>query len=305
MRVDFEKISRPLDAPVATSRGIFTRRESLLVKISQPRDGVSAAGECAPWLGFGCETLARAERFLEKISGRDLPALPPVPDDLPCLAHALSAAAFFLKNPDAKNAPEPPPSARAKLLRRDVPETPPEKILALAARERELHGFSVFKIKIGLRDADDEIRFCEKLLADAPAGMRFRFDANGAFSKKILPALVALSAAPALEFFEQPLPPAPENDAEIFSCAEKFGAKFALDESVRAPDAFPTATPVVAVVKPALAGDFQKLLAWLARADAAPVVVSTVFENSAAGRAALFLACSRVAKNRRRAFGLG
>lgn len=305
MRFSFEKISVPFSVPVKTSRGVFPRRESLVVTLT-PEDGgrreaAAGSGECAPWIGFGCESLGDAENFLRTLRGN---APEKIPARFPCLAHAFSAAKFFSEHPELRGLPPPKNSERARLLPRSR-EDSPEKILSVLARERE-NGFRVFKIKIGLGgEPAEELNFCEKILRGVPAGTRIRFDANGAFPEKILPALCALSAAPALEFFEQPLPPSPENDGKIFAAAEKCGGKFALDESVRAPWAFPRETPVVAVVKPLLIGDFPRLLAWLETPAGADVVVSSVFENSAAGRDALFLACSRVAGKRRRAFGLG
>ncbi len=298
MKFSCEKIVAPFAVPVKTARGTFPRRESLVVKIS--RGNESACGECAPWDGFGGETLADAEMFLAAQRG-NVPEK--IPAALPCLAHAFSAARFFLENPELKNPPPPPRAACAKLLPRSR-EDSVETVLEKLARERA-DGYSVFKIKIGLDAPDAELAFCEKFLRGAPAGTRIRFDANGAFSTGVLPAFVALAAAPALEFFEQPLPPSRENDREVFAAAEKTGGKFALDESVREPWAFPRDTPAVAVVKPLLVGDFPRLLAWLEKPQDADVVVSTVFENSAAGRDALCLACSRLAANRRRAFGLG
>ena len=303
MRFSFEKISKEFPVPVETSAGTFPRRESLLVRLENEH-GDAAYGECAPWLGFGLETLADAENFLRSLDGR-VPEK--IPAALPCLAHAFSAARFFLENPAAAHAlPEalPPPSARAKLLPRRRDDSP-GKLLADAARERE-RGFSVFKIKIGLAREREELRFCEKILADAPAGTRFRFDANGALSADSLPALAELSRAPALEFFEQPLPPNPKNDAQIFAEAERRNSRFALDESVREnPSAFPRETHVVAVVKPLFVADFPALLAWLENPRGADVVISTAFENSLAGTLALRLACARLAPARRRAFGLG
>lgn len=303
MRFSFEKISKDFPVPVETSAGTFPRRESLIIRLEND-DGDFACGECAPWPGFGLETLADAENFLRGLGGR-VPEK--IPAALPCLAHAFSAARFFLENPAAAqmlSAELPPPSARAKLLRRRRDDSP-EKLLADAARERE-RGFSVFKIKIGLARERDELRFCEKILAEAPAGTRFRFDANGALSADALPALAEMSRAPALEFFEQPLPPNPKNDAKIFAEAETRESRFALDESVREnPAAFPRETRVVAVVKPLFVADFPALPAWLENPNGADVVISSVFENSPAGTLALRLACARLAHGRRRAFGLG
>lgn len=302
MHFSFEKISRPFAVPVTTASGAFPRRESLLVRLETDDGADSACGECAPWPGFGLETLDAAENFLRGLGGR-VPE--EIPAALPCLAHAFSAARFFLENPAARETPAlPPPRECAKLLRR-APGDAAEKLLADAARERD-NGFSVFKIKIGLAPQRDELRFCEKILADAPAGTRFRFDANGALSADVLPALAGLSRVPALEFFEQPLPPSQDNDARTFAAADALGALLALDESVRAdPGAFPRDTRVVAVVKPLFVADFPALLSRLAEPCGADVVVSTAFENSPAGTLALRLACARLAPARRRAFGLG
>lgn len=299
MRFSYEKISRRSGVPVQTSHGVFPTRESLIVRIDGP-DGNFACGECAPWKGFGCETLERGETFLRACRG-NIPA--EIPENLPCVAHAFSAAKFFLETPEKSNLPVAENKLCAKFICR-VPGDLPEKILAEIERGRK-SGFSVFKIKIGFDEVDRELRFCEKILEKIPAGTRIRFDANGAFSPDVLPALINLSTAPAMDFFEQPLPASPENDAEIFVAAENAGGKFALDESVRAPWAFPSGTPVIAVVKPLLIADFPRLLSWLSDSNGPQTVISTVFENSPAGAQALRLACAALAVSRRCAFGLG
>ncbi|MBQ6705683.1 MAG: hypothetical protein IJN19_06750 [Opitutales bacterium] len=299
MRFSCEKFSKPFGVPVKTSRGTFPYRESLVVRI-EDAFGDSSCGEIAPWDGFGCETLADAEAFLQSCG----PCVPDeIPESLPCTAHAFSAAKFFLENPDCRNASGPQQRLCAKLIRRSR-EDSPEKILEEIARER-VTGFSVFKIKIGLEEQAAELNFCEKILCGVPAGTRVRFDANGAFSAEALPRLAELSNLPGTDFFEQPLPPSPKNDEKIFEFSGATEAKFALDESVRDPWAFPCYTRVVAVVKPLLVSDFRRLLAWLENSHGADVVISTVFENSSAGTDALRLACSRIAENRRRPFGLG
>ena len=299
MRFSCKKISKPFGVPVKTSRGTFPCRESLLVRIEDKSEAFSC-GEIAPWDGFGCETLAEAEAFLRSCGAR-VPA--EIPENLPCTAHAFSAAKFFFENPDCRKISVPQKRLCAKLIRR-FREDVPEKILEEIAREHSA-GFSVFKIKIGLDAQAAELDFCEKILCGVPAETRVRFDANGAFSAAALPRLAELSASPVVDFFEQPLSPSPENDAKIFDFSDGTGAKFALDESVRDPWAFPRTTRVVAVVKPLLVSDFRRLLAWLENVHGADVVISTVFENSPAGTEALRLACSRVAENRRRPFGLG
>lgn len=299
MRFSCKKILKPFGLPVKSSRGTFPCRESLLVRI-EDTSGAFSCGEIAPWDGFGCETLSDAEAFLQNCEAR-VPA--EIPENLPCTAHAFSAAKFFFENPDCRKISVPQKRLCAKLIRR-FREDDPEKILEEIAREHS-SGFSVFKIKIGLAAETAELNFCEKILCGVPAGTRVRFDANGAFSAAALPRIAELSELPSADFFEQPLPPSSENDAKIFDFSDGAGAKFALDESVREPWVFPRSTRVVAVVKPLLVSDFRRLLAWLENDHGADVVISTVFENSSAGTDALRLACSRVAENRRRPFGLG
>ena len=299
VRFSFERVLTPFGVPVRTSCGIFLQRESIVVRI-EDRCGNISYGECAPWAGFGCESLAEAEDFLKKCNG----IVPEeIPENLPCTTHAFCSAKFFLGNPGLENVPVPDKELCAKLIRRSR-EDSPEQVLEKVSRERE-NGYSVFKMKIGFGTATEELRFCEKILSSAPAETRFRFDANGAFSEEILPDLAALSASPNTEFFEQPLPASKADDDKVFEAAEIFPAKFALDESVREPWAFPRDTRVVAVVKPLLVADFSRLLTWLEVPKGPGVVVSTVFENSPAGACALRMSCARVAASRRRAFGLG
>lgn len=299
MRFFYERVSRPFPVPVKTSRGVFPYRETLLVRIEKDC-GDFSCGEIAPWDGFGCEKLGEAEAFLRSCCGV-VPA--DIPENLPCTAHAFSSAVFFLEHPGLRKVLPPEKRLCAKLIRRST-EDFPEKILEDVSRERE-SGFSVFKIKIGLSDQESELRFCKKILEGAPTGTQFRFDANGAFSDTVLSGLVELSASPALEFFEQPFSPSPENDVKVFDFSDNCGAKFALDESVREPWSFPEKTRVIAVVKPLLVSDFLRLLWWLENPSGPDTVISTVFENTSAGADVLRLACSRLAKNRRRAFGLG
>jgi O-succinylbenzoate synthase len=299
MRFSYEKVAAPFDVPVNTSRGLFPFRESIIVTV-ETGEGRSVRGEVAPWPGFSCETLCEAESFLEHCCSR-VPAM--IPKNLPCTAHAFSALKFFLENPEAQSRSVPPENHCARLIRR-FPETDSDRILDEILRERE-NNYSVFKLKIGLRDQKSELKFCEKILECVPKGVQIRFDANGSFSEAVLPALAELSVFPTLEFFEQPLPPSKENDVRILDFAANTNTKLALDESVSEPWTLPQETPVVAVVKPLCVADFPRLLSWLEAPCGADVVVSTLFENSPAGKSALYLACSLLAKNRRRAFGMG
>lgn len=295
MNFSYKKISRAFPVPVRTAQGLFTQRESLLITLSDGEN--SGEGECAPWPGFGCELLDDAETFLKSCNGF-LPEK--IPSDLPCLGHAVSAALFFCENPWMRDLP--PPNECTRLISRSI-ENSAEEIIKTLTREHR-NGFTSFKIKIGLTSPEEELRFCEKLLAGVPEKVTLRLDANGGFDTTFLPALADLSGFRSLEFVEQPLPATAENDARVFALAEK-GRRFALDESVREPWMFPKSSPVVAVIKPLFVSDYSRLLAWLSENNGPRVVISTAFENSEAGRDALLCAAASCCAKRCLSGGFG
>lgn len=301
----FSRYSRRFRVPLETARGVAETREGLLISL-QDAHGNAAHAEIAPWEGFACETLREAENILTKLAAKPLPPeklyemLEPE-NAFPCTHHAISAAQFFLRNRESLNAPEPPNAKICKLILRNS-ATSPETVFEQIIRSRE-DGFRSFKIKIGLAAPDDEIRFCEKILSLSAKNFpeaRIRFDANGAWnSPEALPAFAPLCAFPQLEFIEQPLSATPENDAAVYALPPQFSAKIALDESLREPWKMPTGTPVVAVVKPLLVGDFPRLRAWLLPKENAPrFVISSVFETET-GRNTLRFLCAENADNPR------
>ncbi len=302
-KLAFERVSRPFRVPVKTARGTATARETIVVSM-RDEAGRVGRGEIAPWEGFGCETLDAAEAALRALcadAGTPAESLAAaVPARLPCTRHALAAAAFFLENPEALAAPEPPPAAVCRLIPRDADDAP--ETLAEKIRRARAEGFRVFKIKIGLGDLADELALCGSLLRLAAENFpdaRLRFDANGAWrDASALDALAPLAAFPQLEFVEQPLAPSPANDAAVLALPRERAAKIALDESLREPWTLPDDAPVVAVVKPLLVGDFPRLRAWLREGPAPRFVISSVFETDV-GRAVLRDLCARAADNPR------
>ncbi|MGF0069137.1 o-succinylbenzoate synthase [Candidatus Spyradosoma sp. SGI.093] len=302
LKLAFEHVSRPFRVPVKTARGTAAARETIVVSM-RDEAGRVGRGEIAPWGGFGCETLDAAEaalRALAEHAGKPESLADAVPARLPCTRHALAAAAFFLDNPAEFAAPEPTPAAVCRLIPRDAADAP--ETLAEKIRRAHAEGFRAFKIKIGLAALADEVALCDALLrlaAESFPDARLRFDANGAWRDDALDALAPLAAFPQLEFVEQPLAPAPENDAAVLALPRERAAKIALDESLREPWTLPDDAPVVAVVKPLLVGDFPRLRAWLRRENAAPrFVLSSVFETDV-GRSVLRALCARAADNPR------
>lgn len=309
-KLNYAPYSRRFRIPLKTARGTAETRDGILVTL-EDSSGNTARGEIAPWEGFACETLSRAESILRKIAGEAFPAdrfyeILSRGETLPCTRHAISAAMFFLKNAQAAHYPEPPSRTVCKLIPRKIDDTP-ETIFERISCARE---FRSVKIKIGLAALSEEIRFCGNVLDFAKKRFpeaQIRFDANGAWNDaSVLDAIAPLCRSPQLEFIEQPLAPSPENDARIFALPRQFAEKIALDESVREPWEMPAGTPVIAVVKPLLIGDFPRLRDWLSRHSGAPkFVLSSVFETEI-GRNVLRLLCTENADNPRAlAAGIG
>lgn len=304
----YRHYSRRFRAPVKTSRGLSTTREGLIVSLSDSL-GNQADTEIAPWEGFGCESLDKAESALQSLVPQAFPASErtSILDSLkmlPCTQHALSAAFFLLENPEAQHAPEPPDTEICRLILRDA-AAEPESLAATLLSDRSHHSF---KIKIGLAPLPDEIDCCKKILsrcAELRPDARIRFDANGAWqSPEALTALAPLYAFPQLEFIEQPLAATPENDAAVYTLPPEYAAKTALDESLREPWKMPEDTNVVAVVKPLLVGDFPRLRNWLLETRHAPrFVISSVFETEY-GRVLLRELC-RATRDNPRALAAG
>lgn len=310
--LDYTRYALPFRTPVKTSRGTYAVREGIRLTLSDAQ-GICGLGEIAPWEGFACETLDDAEFALKQL-GKQLSktaafdALTASGTHLPCTRQALAAALFQAETPSSRYLPEPPDARIARLIPRNSSSTP-ESIFEQIEQARIL-GFRVFKVKIGLRPLSDEIQFCGQLLrlvAERTPELRIRFDANGIWNDPaVLNAFVPLCAFRQLEFFEQVLRSSPENDACIFALPTMVAEKMALDESLREPWEMPTGTPVIAVIKPLLIGDFQRLRRWLqARDIRSRFVLSSVFETEF-GRSTLRFLCSENANNPRAlAFGIG
>lgn len=306
LKIAYARYSRRFRVPVKTARGVAETRDGVWVSL---RDscGNAADSEIAPWEGFNCETLNEAENFLKTLATKTFPheafsEILKIADALPCTRHALASAFFLLKNPAAANAPEPQNAQICKLILRDSASAA-ETLFDQILRSRE-RGFRSFKIKIGLNPHDEEIRFCQKILQLAATNFpeaQIRFDANGAWknAEKTFAALAPLCAFPQLEFIEQPLAATPENDAAVYALPPHLAKKIALDESLREPWEMPAGTPVIAVVKPLLVGDFPRLRDWLSQKENAPrFVISSVFETET-GRNILRLLCAENADNPR------
>jgi O-succinylbenzoate synthase len=286
----------PLRAPLRTAHGLWAEREGLLVRLEDGAGGVGY-GEVAPIPWFGTETLAEAAEMLAALGDQPAEAsLDAVPERFGCVRFALAAAREMVERDlrargSESGRAETRPEAGAHSSRQRVPVT---ALLPAGRPAREVlparleAGFLVFKWKVGVRDAADELALLDDLLAVLPAHAKLRLDANGAWDRRTAGRWLARCAERPLEFVEQPLAPADEDG--LRGLAGDFPVTLALDESVaRLADARRWQSegwPGVFVIKPAIAGPLPELQAWVA-ATKADVVLSSAIET-ALGRAAVF-----------------
>jgi len=265
--VEYRPYRRPFRHPLRTARGIWTVREGFLVKVVTA-EGVGY-GEIAPIPSFGSETTEAAETFLRKCISAPDKHLARLPVGLPCSAFALSSALAVSKS--------------TFNFSREVAGLLPAGEAALSAlREKSEQGFRVFKWKIGVFEADEELAVMEELFSQLPSDGRLRFDANGGLDRETSGRWLERLAPhqKRVEYLEQPLPVGEET--AMAELGGTFGIPVALDESLNGPVGrrwlVPGAWDGPLVVKPALMGDVRALAATLAPV-AEQVVLSSVFET--------------------------
>jgi o-succinylbenzoate synthase len=270
VRLSFRSYRRAFRSPLRTAHGAWAAREGLLLRAEHP-DGLIGWGEAAPIPWFGTETLEEATAALRTLGGTpDVDALAAVPGSCTCVRFALALALQ----------PEPPPAATAARL--PVAALLPAGRAALEALpDRVEAGFLCCKWKVGVERPEDEWAILDDLLARLPAYVRLRLDANGAWDRRTAERWLARCAERPVEFVEQPAAPA---DADLLlGLAADYPVTLALDESV-ATLASARAWQDrgwrgVFVLKPALAGPLDEVLAW-AGATRPDLAVSSALESA-------------------------
>lgn len=310
-RLSHRSFRLPLRVPLRTAHGLWAEREGLLVRLENEAGSVGY-GEAAPIPWFGTETPAEAAEMLAVLGDRPAEAaLDAVPDRFGCVRFALAAARAMAERgaPSAgAGASATRPEAGFHRPSQRVPVTTllPAGRPALDVLPARLEaGFLVFKWKVGVGEAADELALLDDLLAVLPVHAKLRLDANGAWDRRTAGKWVARCTERPIEFVEQPLAPADEDG--LRGLAGDFPVTLALDESVaRLADARRWQSegwPGVFVIKPAIAGPLLELQAWVA-ATKADVVLSSAIET-ALGRAAICRFALDHPECARRAPGLG
>ena len=254
----------PLKRPWQTAQGLISERQGALLRL-KTNDGLIGWGDAAPLPEFAIsQTLA--EDFAEECAHFDLAAQ----------RAGLSLATYLSGEPApatlAVNAVLGPIS---ELTAGDPPA-----------------GFTIIKLKVGIHPVDEEIRRLQQLSADLPQGVRWRLDANCAWSFSDAMTFISACRELPVEGLEEPLA---EPDHVTLASLQKLSPfPLAIDESIHLLDAAFWQNPPLRrlVIKPARCGGLLASLdlALRARQASLEVVVTSSLE-SACG----LLACAQLA----------
>jgi len=308
-RLHFRRYRLPFRSPVRTAHGPWTEREGVLVRLVTAA-GTAGYGEAAPIPWFGTETVEEIEAACRELGeGVDDARLDALPGRLGCLKNALAAA----------RAGETKPAARHSHLGVAVLLPAGRAALAQIGSKAEA-GFRVFKWKVGVGDAADELSLLDDICAALPAGAKLRLDANGAWDRRQAERWLERCADRPVEFVEQPVSAGSPSFAKaseglanrkvddlLLGLADDFPTPLALDESLNGEGEVERWLGLgwcgVFVVKPALLADVTATLARLEKAKAA-VVFSSALETRLGARAALRAAFAWTGEPRALGFGV-
>ena len=256
--------------PWQTARGLLNEREGALLRL-QTDDGLTGWGDAAPLPEFGISE-ASARDFAEECAQLDLAAqrtgvnlanwlsCEPAPESV--TVNAVLGSIFSLK-PDAIGS-------------------------AVAA------GFKILKLKVGLQPVAEEIRQLQILSNALPPGIRWRLDANAAWSAANAHTFICAARQLPVEGLEEPLREPSHHGLRELQALAPF--PLAIDESTHLLDQnFWLAPPVQRlVIKPARCGGLLASieLALRARAAGLEVIITSSLESACGLTACAHLAAA-------------
>jgi O-succinylbenzoate synthase len=302
----------PFRAVVRTAHGPWGEREGLIVRL-EDETGAIGFGEAAPIPSFGTETVDEDEAGCRAIGEwTESEILAAVPERLACLRNALAAAK-----------PGQPAMAATKEYLPLAALLPAGRAALTQIAPRAEVGFRIFKWKVGVGDAADEMALLDDVCAALPPGGKLRLDANGAWDRRQASRWLERCADRPVEFVEQPcfagasafaksLADRSPGDVRremdlLLGLAADYPTPLALDESlVHDGDVarwIGAGWRGIFVIKPALLGDVSSAVAKLEKAKAA-VVFSSALETPVGMRAALRAAFDWKGESRALGFGV-
>jgi o-succinylbenzoate synthase len=291
-RLLIHRYALPLRRPWHTARGLMTRRQGFIVVLEQAGD--LGIGDCAPLPMAGTESLQQARARLQYWQGRLQSGrwdsdrlLAALSDGWPSTAPAADAAVETAALDLAAR-------RRVLPLRGLLTEQPRDQVqvnavlgpltsLSPEALDPSVAaGWRCLKIKVGIAPIDDEIARLRTLTARMPPGVRYRLDANGAWSGADAERVIAAMADLPIDALEEPLNR--PRDAELASLQAAATFPLALDESLAGRWPIdPAQLPVRRLVlKPGVVGGLRPTLALARAASAAgrQVVLTSLIESA-------------------------
>ena len=285
------RVRVPFLRPIRTAAGIWTHRESWIVRLFGA-EGQVGVGEAA--LDFGVDADVAAElagsirRTVEGVRrGGGLPSAA----ELEAAGVAGRALRCALDSAAMERRASRTVSVNATIGYLELPE------LEAAARAAVAAGFGTIKMKVGPeRGTAELVERVARVRAATGPDVRLRLDANGAWDAAMARERIAAVAPFGIEFVEQPV--AAGDPRALAVVRGGLPAPIAVDESVSsvaaARELLAVRAAAVLVVKPARVGGPVAALeiADLAAAEGVAVVISTLFETGVGIAAALSVAAS-------------
>lgn len=217
MRRSVSLLAIPFREPFATSAGVVSAREILLLRI-EDEDGAVGFGEAAPFEPYDGMSVTTVRAAL---TGECRGEIPP---------QARAAEELAQLDLSARRAGRPlgEPGADAIAVNRTLPAGPPEEVAAHAA-DGIRQGFSCFKVKVGLPDDRERVAAVREAVGPWPA---LRLDANGAWTAPEAIAAIEELAQFDLQLVEQPC----RTLTEMATVRRAVPIPVAADESVSTPE---------------------------------------------------------------------
>jgi len=288
----FRRYRLPFRSKVRTAHGPWAEREGVMVRLRNAA-GEPGYGEAAPIPSFGSETVDEIEPACRELGAAvDDARLDALPARLGCLKNALAVARRAEETLEIRQRH----LAVAALL-------PAGRAVLAQIGPKAEAGFRVFKWKVGVGDAGDELSLLDDVCAALPDGAKLRLDANGAWDRRQAERWLERCADRPVEFVEQPIFSSASSFAKtsedtarrkvddlLLGLANDFPTPLALDESLNGEGEVERWLGLgwrgVFVIKPSLLADVRGMLARLEKAKAA-VVFSSALETRMGARAAL------------------
>ncbi|MBU0655001.1 MAG: o-succinylbenzoate synthase [Gammaproteobacteria bacterium] len=285
-RIMLRPYALPLRMPWRSSQGSMACRRGWLVCL-KTADGNVAYGDCPPMPEAGTETATQAWVSLQHLQ-RHTRGLPIV-TALEALGHVTPAARYAFETALLALCPRHPPALNAipvNAMLGNLMQTDAQQVAQAVAE-----GFSILKLKVGLRSVRQELGKLHLLVDSLPAGVRLRLDANRAWPFPLARQFLREVADLPIESVEEPLQQAGADEWLALQALVPF--PLALDESLPHWRHGIAAHPAQRLVlKPAVLGGFVPTLRLAQRAMAAgkECVVTTVVESAVGVRATAHLA---------------